>query len=130
MTQTPTTTTSRTGQGSQRSGERLVVPYTLVVNDAHFVLAPTFATPDDFFLAGKAALDRLRDDGDDQARMMSVGIHARMSGQQGGLQPLSAYWHLLLQLDDVWVATEPRNREDLATQVPAAATSKSNGRVP
>ena len=51
---------------SRVSGKpHLVVPYGLVVNDARYVLAQGYSSPDDFFATAKAHLDRLRNDGDD-----------------------------------------------------------------
>jgi peptidoglycan/xylan/chitin deacetylase (PgdA/CDA1 family) len=58
----------------------LVVPYSLVVNDARYIVGTGYSNPDDFFQTAKATLDRLRNDGDDLGRMMSIGIHPRVSG--------------------------------------------------
>jgi peptidoglycan/xylan/chitin deacetylase (PgdA/CDA1 family) len=58
----------------------LVVPYSLVVNDARYIVGTGYGSPDDFFHTAKASLDRLREDGDDLGRMMSIGIHPRVSG--------------------------------------------------
>ena len=38
----------------------LVVPYSLVVNDARYIVGTGFGSPDDFFATAKATLDRLR----------------------------------------------------------------------
>jgi peptidoglycan/xylan/chitin deacetylase (PgdA/CDA1 family) len=57
----------------------LVVPYTLVTNDARYILGTGYGSPDDFFLQAKACLDRLRNDGDDCGRMMSIGLHPRIT---------------------------------------------------
>jgi len=51
----------------------LVVPYSLVVNDARYILGTGYGSPEQFFETAKACLDRLRNDGDDLGRMMSVG---------------------------------------------------------
>ena len=69
---------------SRVSGKpHLVVPYGLVVNDARYVLAQGYSSPDDFYATAKAHLDRLRNDGDDVSRMMSIGLHPRITGNPG-----------------------------------------------
>jgi hypothetical protein len=72
----------------------LVVPYTLVTNDARYILGTGYGSPQDFFEQDKACLDRLRNDGDDAGRMMSVGLHPRITGNPArtdGLDRLIAY---------------------------------------
>ena len=78
----------------------LVVPYSLVVNDARYIMGTGYGSPEHFLETAKASLDRLRNDGDDAGRMMSVGLHPRITGnparsdalarfiaQKGGLEP-------------------------------------------
>jgi peptidoglycan/xylan/chitin deacetylase (PgdA/CDA1 family) len=63
----------------------LVVPYTKVYSDVRYLIAPTYATPRHFFETMKGGLDYLLDEARraGAGRMMSVGIHARWSGQAG-----------------------------------------------
>lgn len=89
----------------------LVVPYGLVVNDARYVLAQGFGSPDHFFETAKAHLDRLRNDGDDVPRMMSVGLHPRISGNPARSDALARFIDYGLALGDVWFA----RRIDIAT---------------
>lgn len=89
----------------------LVVPYGLVVNDARYVLAQGFGSPDHFFETAKAHLDRLRDDGDDVPRMMSVGLHPRISGNPARSDALARFIDYGQSLGDVWFA----RRLDIAT---------------
>ncbi|MGH2910516.1 MAG: hypothetical protein ACRDK8_14645 [Solirubrobacteraceae bacterium] len=58
----------------------LVVPYGLVVNDARYTLAQGFGSPEHFLEMAKSHLERLRNDGDKVNRMMSVGLHPRITG--------------------------------------------------
>ena len=58
----------------------LVVPYTLVVNDA-LRAGAGLRGPEHFLDYAKATIERLRADGDDVSRMMSIGLHPRFSGQ-------------------------------------------------
>lgn len=61
----------------------LVVPYSKVYNDIKYLIAPTFATPDDFSRTLKLALDYLVEEAErgHGGRMMTVGLHTRWSGQ-------------------------------------------------
>lgn len=68
----------------QQDGQSfLVVPYSKVYNDVKYFIAPTVATPDDFFQTLKSALDYHLDEAErgHGGRMMTVGLHARWSGQ-------------------------------------------------
>jgi peptidoglycan/xylan/chitin deacetylase (PgdA/CDA1 family) len=68
----------------EQSGEPfLVIPYSKVYNDVKYLIAPTFATPNDFFTTLKLAVDYLVDEAErgHGGRMMTVGLHARWSGQ-------------------------------------------------
>src|SRR5262249_17449811 len=58
----------------------LVVPYSTVFNDVRFVLAQGWASPEHFLEYARAGLNRLRMDGDDVSRMMSIGLHPRLMG--------------------------------------------------
>lgn len=61
----------------------LVVPYSKVYNDNRYLISPTYATPRHFFENLRAAVDYLCDEAADGhgARMMTVGLHERWSGQ-------------------------------------------------
>ena len=61
----------------------LVVPYSKVYNDNRYLLSPTYSTPNDFFESLRAAVGYLCDEAaaGHGARMMTVGLHERWSGQ-------------------------------------------------
>ena len=82
----------------------LVVPYGLVVNDARYVLAQGFGSPEHFYAMAKANLDRLRNDGDDVPRMMSIGLHPRITGNPGRSDALARFIDYGQSLGDVWFA--------------------------
>jgi peptidoglycan/xylan/chitin deacetylase (PgdA/CDA1 family) len=82
----------------------LVVPYTTVFNDVRFVFAQGFASPEHFLEYAKAGLSRLRNDGDDAARMMSVGLHPRIMGNPARADALARFIEYGLSFDDVWFA--------------------------
>ena len=61
----------------------LVLPYSKVYNDNRYLISPTYATPNDFFENLRAAVGYLCDEAaaGHGARMMTVGLHERWSGQ-------------------------------------------------
>lgn len=79
----------------------LVVPYSLTTNDARYVLGTGFTSPDDFYTTGKAAVDRLLNDGDDCARMLSIGLHPRISGNPARADGLARLIDYCNNLDGV-----------------------------
>jgi peptidoglycan/xylan/chitin deacetylase (PgdA/CDA1 family) len=95
----------------------LVVPYTLLINDAHFVLAPSFSSPQDFFEYGRATIDRLCNDGDDTARMMSIGLHARIAGQPARADAVARLIDYAASRSDVWIARRLDIAETFASQI-------------
>jgi peptidoglycan/xylan/chitin deacetylase (PgdA/CDA1 family) len=98
----------------------LVVPYSLVVNDARYVLAQGYASPEHFLEYAKATLDRLRDDGDDCARMMSIGLHPRFSGQPPRADALARFIEHAQTFEDVAFMRRIDIARSFAEQVPAA----------
>jgi peptidoglycan/xylan/chitin deacetylase (PgdA/CDA1 family) len=69
----------------------LVTPYSLVVNDARFVVAQGYGSPEHFYEYAKAELDGLRNDNDGVSRMMSIGLHARFSGHPSRADALARF---------------------------------------
>ena len=88
----------------------LVVPYTTVFNDIRFVLAQGWSSPEHFLQTAKAGLNRLRNDGDDASRMMSIGLHPRLMGNPARADALARFIEYSQGLDDVWIA----RRRDIA----------------
>jgi peptidoglycan/xylan/chitin deacetylase (PgdA/CDA1 family) len=97
----------------------LVVPYTLVTNDARYVVGTGYGSPDEFFLQAKACLDRLRNDGDDCGRMMSVGLHPRITGNPARADGLARFIEYAQGLDDVAFMRRIDIARTFADQVPA-----------
>jgi peptidoglycan/xylan/chitin deacetylase (PgdA/CDA1 family) len=97
----------------------LVIPYSLVVNDVRYVVGTGFGSPDDFFKLAKAHLDRLRNDGDDVSRMMSVGLHPRISGNPARSDGLARFIEYAQSLDDVWLARRIEIAQAFVEQQPA-----------
>src|SRR6185436_6719510 len=103
----------------------LVVPYTLVVNDARYIVGTGYASPDDFFRTAQATLDRLRADGDDLGRMMSIGTHARVSGNPARSDALARFIDYAQQFGDVAFMRRIDIAREFAAQHPASAALTS-----
>jgi peptidoglycan/xylan/chitin deacetylase (PgdA/CDA1 family) len=82
----------------------LVVPYGLVVNDARYIVAQGFGSPEHFLEMASSNLERLRNDGDGVNRMMSIGLHPRITGNPGRADALARFIDYAQSLGDVWFA--------------------------
>jgi len=94
-----------------RVGEQphLVVPYTLVANDVKFGRG-VFGTGDDFFSYLRDTFDVFYDEGAERPRMMSIGLHMRLSGHPGRAAGLIRFIEHIAAKDRVWIC----RREDIA----------------
>ena len=99
----------------------LVVPYTLVVNDARYIVGTGYGSPDDFFATARATLDRLRADGDDAGRMMSIGTHPRISGNPARSDALARFIDYAQQFGDVAFLRRIDIARQFAGQYPASS---------
>lgn len=88
----------------------LVIPYTLVNNDARYLLPTGFASGEDFFLLLKHAFDQLWQESARQPTMMSVGLHGRISGHPARAMAVARFLDYLQQQESVWIC----RREDIA----------------
>ena len=89
------------------SGRRTTpyVNYALIgLNVIVFLVPQGFGSPEHFFETAKAHLDRLRNDGDDVPRMMSIGLHPRISGNPARSDALARFIEYGQSLGDVWFA--------------------------
>jgi peptidoglycan/xylan/chitin deacetylase (PgdA/CDA1 family) len=84
----------------------LVVPYNaLPYNDVRYVLTQGYGSPVDFVDVCRRALDELRREGErGYPKMLSIGLHARYSGQPGRLSGLRELLEHALGTGDVWFA--------------------------
>lgn len=87
----------------------LVVPYTLTYNDVRFI-SGGYGSPSAFFDYLRRALDYLWEEGADQPRMMSIGLHPRWTGQAGRASALREFIDYAQQKGKVWFA----RRRDIA----------------
>jgi peptidoglycan/xylan/chitin deacetylase (PgdA/CDA1 family) len=104
---------------SVQGRSHLVVPYSLVVNDARYILGTGYGSPEHFFETAKATLDRLRNDGDDAGRMMSIGLHPRITGNPARADALARFIGYAQQFEDVSFMRRIDIAELFAEQVPS-----------
>jgi peptidoglycan/xylan/chitin deacetylase (PgdA/CDA1 family) len=96
----------------------LVVPYSLVVNDVRYILGTGYGSPEHFFETAKATLDRLRNDGDDAGRMMSIGLHPRITGNPARADGLARFIGYAQKFNDVAIMRRIDIARMFAAQVP------------
>lgn len=82
----------------------LVVPYTLDTNDMRFASAQGFNTGEHFFTYLKDAFDTLYEEGSEQPKMMSIGLHCRLIGRPGRFAGLKKFVDYIQSHDNVWCA--------------------------
>ncbi|WP_455281788.1 polysaccharide deacetylase family protein [Cupriavidus necator] len=93
-----------------RSPPLLVIPYTLVNNDARYLLPDGFASGEDFYRTLRDAFEQLWHEGAQRPKMMSVGLHARISGHPARAIALARFLDYVRGHDGVWIC----RREDIA----------------
>ena len=89
--------------------KHLVIPYSLVCNDANF-LRGSLGTGQDFFVYLKDTFDMLYRESQERASMMSIGLHPRVIGQPGRALGLLRFIEMLSKYKDVWIC----RRADIA----------------
>ncbi len=104
---------------SVQGRNHLVVPYSLVVNDARYIMGTGYGSPEQFFQTAKATLDRLRNDGDDLGRMMSIGLHPRISGNPARADALARFIDYAQGFEDAAFMRRIDIAHSFAAQVPA-----------
>jgi peptidoglycan/xylan/chitin deacetylase (PgdA/CDA1 family) len=83
--------------------KHLVVPYSLSVNDAKFDFG-NFGSPVAFEKHLKMNFDRLYKEGETRPRMMSIGLHLRITGHAARAQALSNFIEYAKSFPGVWFA--------------------------
>lgn len=89
---------------------QLIVPYTLDTNDMRYTQVQGFNSGDQFLTYLRDAFDVLYAEGSTSPKMMSVGLHCRISGHPGRAAALARFMDYVNQHQDVWVCT----REQIA----------------
>ncbi|SHI66481.1 Peptidoglycan/xylan/chitin deacetylase, PgdA/CDA1 family [Wenxinia saemankumensis] len=100
----------------------LVLPYSLVTNDAKFLSGDVYR-PADFADLLIDSFDVLRAESAGRARMMNVGLHSRIVGHPGRLAGLTRFLDHIADADGVWVA----GREEIAAAWADMAAGDARG---
>lgn len=82
---------------------QLIVPYTLDTNDMRFVAPQGFNCGDQFYTYLKDAFDVLYAEGETAPKMMSVGLHCRVSGHPARAAAVARFLDYVKDHDRVWV---------------------------
>jgi peptidoglycan/xylan/chitin deacetylase (PgdA/CDA1 family) len=82
----------------------LVLPYAADANDARYFTAPGFGTPEHFYQYLVATFDTLYAEGAETPKMMSIGLHCRISGRPGRSVALDRFIEYAKSHDKVWFA--------------------------
>lgn len=97
----------------------LAIPYTLVNNDMRYLLPTGFSSGEDFFQLLKDAFDLLWQEGETQPKMMSVGLHGRISGHPARAMALARFLDYIQGHDGVWICRREEIARHWISQYPA-----------
>jgi putative urate catabolism protein len=86
-------------------GPHLIMPYTLDANDMRFISPQGFANGEAFFGYLTDAFDVLYAEGESAPKMMSIGLHCRLTGRPGRFAGLERFIDYLASHDRVWIAS-------------------------
>ena len=108
----------------------LVVPYAADSNDARYLTAPGFGTPEDFYQYLVATYDRLYDEGAQTPRMISVGLHCRISGRPARATAIARFVQHVRHRGGAWIARRNEIARFWLDQCPPQAGDPSPGPRP
>lgn len=100
----------------------LVVPYSLVVNDCRYIMGTGFAAPSHFVEVATRTVQQLLDDGDECGRMMSIGLHPRITGNPARTHGLAAFIAWAKQQEGVTFMRRIDIAEDFMSHIPRPAS--------
>ena len=87
------------------TSQQLIVPYTLDANDMRFATAQGFNSGDQFFSYLRDSFDQLHDEGARHPKLLSIGLHCRLTGRPGRAAALARFLDHVQRHDAVWVTT-------------------------
>ena len=86
------------------NGEKiLVIPYSIDNNDFHY-FSNRWNTSDSFYRYLKDSFDTLYEESAKHPKMMSVGLHARISGLPGRISAVKRFLDYAIKFKDIWFA--------------------------
>ena len=106
------------------SPAHLVIPYTLVNNDARYLLPNGFSSGDDFFRLLRNAFDLLWQEGGQHPKMMSIGLHGRISGHPARAMALARFLDYVQGHDSVWICRREEIARHWMAEHPAPTTGQ------
>jgi len=106
----------------QHGRPHLVIPYTLDANDMRFATSQGFNSGMQFLQYLKDTFDVLYAEGAATPRIMSVGLHCRLSGRPGRFAALQAFLRYARSHDDVWFCRRLDIARHWQTQHPPSKT--------
>jgi len=101
----------------------LVIPYSLVTNDARYLLPNGISSGKGFLGTLQDAFDLLWREGETHPKMMSVGLHGRISGHPARAMALARFLDFLKQQDAVWVCRRDEIARHWMAEHPAQPTA-------
>ena len=96
----------------------LVIPYSYETNDNRCNEHRGFKTSDDFFAYLKDAFDVLYEEGAEEPRMMSIGLHDRVIGRPGRAAGLARFLDYIQSRERVWICRGDEIARHWMTQHP------------
>lgn len=89
----------------------LIIPYSLETNDFRFSTCPGWNSCEDYYQNLKAAFDCLYREGKQHPKLLTIGIHPRLSGRPGRCEALRRFIEYIDKFNDIWIC----RREEIAT---------------
>ena len=96
----------------------LVIPYTLVNNDMRYLLPNGVSNAQDFYTLLKDAFDFLYNEGSHSPKLMSVGLHGRISGHPARTMALVKFLDYVAGHGKVWICRRDEIAKHWAKQYP------------
>jgi peptidoglycan/xylan/chitin deacetylase (PgdA/CDA1 family) len=84
-----------------KTGNHLIIPYSLDCNDFRFTTSPGFNTSNDFYIQLKNTFDYLYQE--KRLAVMTIGLHPRLSGYPGRSHAINQFLNYLDQFKDIWI---------------------------
>lgn len=91
--------------GNGKTHPQLMVPYTLDTNDMRYAAPQGFNSGEQFFTYLKDAFDVLYAEGETAPKMLSIGLHCRLTGRPGRFAALRRFLDYIQKHDRVWIPT-------------------------
>jgi putative urate catabolism protein len=107
--------------GHSQRPPHLIIPYTLVNNDFRYLSGSGMDNSDAFFNSLRAAFDLLMREGEQQPKLMSVGLHSRISGHPARADAIERFLAYVRSVDGVWLCRRAEVAEHWRRQFAPAA---------